>query len=475
MNNSELIHCDIAIIGAGAGGLSVAAVASQLGLRTVLIESEKMGGDCLNFGCVPSKSLLAAAKAAQHFRASGQYGIEPVDPKVNFAKVMAYVASVVETISVNDSVERFTKLGAEVILAKAEFVDATTIRAGNKLVSARRFVIATGSSPAVPPIPGLENIPFYTNETIFELRDQPQHLVIIGGGPIGCELAQAFCYLGVKVTLLEVATIMPKDEPDLVNIIRTSLRKNGVDLLEGVQVKEVRKNQEYIEIVIEQNGTERVISGSHLLLATGRKPNIATLNLTKANIAHSNKGIITNDQLRTTNKKVYAIGDVVGSYQFTHIANYHAGIVIKNAIFKLASKVDYSAIPWVTYTDPELAHVGLLASEAVNSYPDCQIIELPFADNDRAQTESHTTGKIKVIVTKKGKILGCSILGPNAGELILPWIMLIKNRKTLREISDITIPYPTLNEISKRVASEFYKPKLFSTLVKKIVNFLKYI
>lgn len=472
---SEIINCDIAIIGAGAGGLSIAAVAAQLKLSTVLIEDNKMGGDCLNYGCVPSKSLIAAAKAAHHFTTTQHFGVEAVKPTVDFAKVMEHVADVIKTIAVNDSVERFTDLGAQVILGHGEFIDLSTVKVGDKLIRARRFVIATGSSPAMPSIPGLAEIPFYTNETIFDLREKPKKLVIVGGGPIGCELAQAFSYLGVDVTLLEAFSIMPRDEPDLVAIIREKLVQVGIKIHECVKINKIQQNQNEIELSIEDAGVQKMITGSHLMIAAGRKPNINGLNLERANIIFSPKGIQTNQQLRTTNKKVYAIGDVIGSFQFTHIANYHAGIVIRNMLFKLPAKVDYTAIPWVTYTDPELAHAGLTTTEAFKLDKNAQVIEVHFSENDRAQTERHTQGKIKVIVTKKGKILGCSILGPQAGELILPWIMLIKNRKTLREMNDVTIPYPTLNEISKRVASEFYKPALFSSAVKKLVRFLKYI
>lgn len=471
--NTEL-HCDIAIIGGGVGGLSVAAVASQLGLKVVLAEANKMGGDCLNTGCVPSKALIAAARSAHGFLTSSVFGIEPATPTIHFAKVMEHVAGVINTIAHHDSVERFTQLGVHVIEAKAKFIDVKTIEAGGVKIKARQFIIATGSSPTIPPIPGLDSVSYLTNESIFSLREKPSHLIIIGGGPIGCELAQAFSFLGIKVSLLEAYTIMPHDEPELVEILRNNLIYSGISLLEHCQVKKIVKTDVGIECEIQDKSSVKTINGSHLLIATGRSANVEDLNLDQANITYTKKGINVNDRLNTSNKRVYAIGDVTGGYQFTHIANYHAGIVIRNCIFKLWAKVDYSTLPWVTYTSPELAHTGLTEAEARKKFSDIRVLLLPFTSNDRAQTEHQTQGKIKIIVTSKGKILGCSILGEHAGELILPWIMLIKNKQSLRALTELIVPYPTLSEISKRIASEFYTPNLFSVTVKRLVNFLKY-
>ena len=472
---SELIRCDLAIIGAGAGGLSVVAVASQLGLRVVLAEEKKMGGDCLNYGCIPSKSIIAAARAAKGFLSSAPFGIEPAKPAVDFKKVMEYIANVIGLIGKNDSVERFTTLGVNVIQAHAEFIDKKAIQVGNVLIQARTVVIASGSTPFIPEIPGIDFINYFTNETIFNLSEKPTHLIIIGAGPIGCELAQAFCILGIKVTLIEARNMMPHDEPDLVDLLRQQFILDGITLYENYQITEVSNSNHGIDVLIQSQQDHHSIHGSHLLVATGRRPNITRLALEKANITYTAKGITVCSRLRTTNKRVYAIGDATGGYQFTHIANYHAGIVIRNIIFKIPSKVNYSAIPWVTYTTPELAHTGLTAVEAKARYNNVRVLSLPFSDNDRAQTEHKTIGCIKVIVTKKGKILGCSILGEQAGELILPWIMLIKNGDSLRSLTDLIIPYPTLSELNKRIASEFYAPALFSNTVRRIVRLLKYL
>lgn len=470
MNGSSKF--DICVIGAGAGGLSVAAAAAQMGASVVLVEAGRMGGDCLNYGCVPSKSLLAAAKVAHQFQIAEKFGIQSAEPQIDFEKVMAHVNNVIKTISVHDSVERFTKLGVSVIQAQGKFIDSKTLQAGEKIIQARRFVIATGSSPSVPPIPGLAQANFYTNETIFNIKKKPEHLLIIGGGPIGCELAQAFLLLGSKVTILEAFHILPHDESDLVDILRNHLSQEGVDIRENVKITEINSEQNQIKIIFEKNDKSETISGTDLLVATGRRANIEELNLDAAGVRYNKKGVEVDSRLRTSNKHIYAIGDVAGGFQFTHIANYHAEIVIRNILFRLPTKVDYRAVPWVTFTEPELAHVGLTSSEAQKLNSKNKILMADFSENDRAQTERNTLGKIKVITSSGGKILGVSILGPQAGELIVPWISAIQNKKSIRHMINFIIPYPTLSEISKKVAGVFYTPILFSKRTKKLVRFL---
>ena len=470
------IKCDLAVIGAGAGGLSVAAGAAQLGVKVVLIENHKMGGDCLNYGCVPSKSLLAAAKAANHFRTVAPFGIKPIEPDIDFAKVMNHVRDVINIIgTTKDSIERFTQLGVKVIQANGQFIDPNTIRAGDTTITARRFVIATGSSPAIPPIEGLDKVAFYTNETIFNITKKPAHLIIIGGGPIGCEMGQAFLMLGSKVTVLEGNHILSHDEEDLVDMLRTHLKKQGMEIFENTKVIEVAQKDNQIETTIEKNGQQQTIIGSDVLVATGRRVNVDSLNLEAAKILYTKKGIQVNSKLRTSNKRVYAIGDVAGSYQFTHLANYHAGIAIRNILFRIPAKVDYRALPWVTYTEPELAHVGLNSSEAEKLNSPCKTVTFDFAEIDRALTENQTLGKIKVITNTRGKILGVTILGPHAGELLIPWISAIQEGKTLRSMTNFIVPYPTLSEINKFVANEFYMPIIFSKWTKKLVRFFKHI
>jgi pyruvate/2-oxoglutarate dehydrogenase complex dihydrolipoamide dehydrogenase (E3) component len=465
------LDADICVIGAGSGGLSVAAGAVQLGARTVLIEAGKMGGDCLNTGCVPSKSLIAAARVAQTMRTAGPFGIAPVEPQVDFARVRDHVHGVIAAIAPHDSVERFTKLGCEVILAHARFLDARTVAAGDARVRARRFVIATGSRAVLPPIPGLAETPHFTNESVFENAVRPEHLVIIGAGPVGCELAQAHRRLGSAVTVLDQATLLPKDDPELVAVVKARLEAEGVVFRLNVKVTQVARAGEGVVVSIAENGAAQQITGSHLLVAAGRKPNLDDLGLDAAGVATTKSGIAVDAGLRTTNRKIYAIGDVAGGHQLTHLANYHAGIVIRNALFRLPAKASTAALPWVTYTEPELAHVGMTEAEARASGARVEIARFTYRANDRAQAERATEGFIKVVAAK-GRVLGASIVGAQAGEIIMPWVLAIQNRIKLGRMASLIAPYPILGEINKRVAGAFFTPKLFSERTRKLVRFL---
>jgi|SRR6185437_1768067 len=466
---------DICIIGAGAGGLTVAAATSQFGLKVALVEGHKMGGDCLNYGCVPSKALLASAKHYFDAKYSEKYGFEFEAKSVDIKNVMAKIREIIATIAPHDSVERFSNLGVSVYQGNGSFVDNDTIKVGDQLIKAKYFVIATGSRPVVPSIPGINDVNYLTNETIFELNETPEHLIVMGGGPIGCELAQAFLMLGIKVTVLSLRKILPKDETDLVNLLRQEIKGQGLNLYEDIKIIKIIKKESGIELIIEDNGVEQIISGSHLLVATGRIPSLDKLNLEAANIKYTPKGVIVDERLRTSNKRIFAIGDVAGSYQFTHIASYHAGIVIRNIVFRQRAKVNYLAVPWATYTYPVLAHVGLLERDAEIKYADdIKISEFEYSENDRAQAERLTIGKIKLITTKKGKVLGVSILGANADDLLSPWIDIINRGETVKALSKNITPYPTLGEINKQVVGEYYKPILFSPKVKLLVKFLKW-
>lgn len=460
---------DLCVIGAGSGGLSVAAGAAQLGAKVILIEAHKMGGDCLNFGCVPSKALLAAAKRASVFRSSEAFGIKAVEPQINFLKIHNHIQDIIAKLSPQDSVERFEKLGVQVILEKARFLSPSLLEAGKIKIHAKYFVIATGSSPAVPPLQGIENVPYFTNETIFDLKEKPDHLIVVGGGPIGCELAQAYQLLGVKTTILEAFTLLPKEDKDVVETLRQRLQADGLTIFEGAKVLSVSKTQKKVRVEVEYLGKRTTLEGSHLLIATGRKPNLNDLGLEKAQVIYTPRGVDVDPYLRTSNKKIYAIGDAVGPYQFTHIANYHAQIVIKNCLFHLFAKVNYRAIPWVTFTDPEVAHIGPLTQDLP---PNSKTLFWPYKDCDRAQAERETEGFIKVSTTRRGQILSVSIIGANAGELILPWGLAIDKKLKLRTVADVIAPYPTLSEINKKVAGSFYTPLLFSPLTRTIVKFL---
>lgn len=470
---TEMIKADICVIGAGSAGLSVAAGASQMGAKTVLIEARKMGGDCLNTGCVPSKSLLAAAKVAQSVRKGERFGLKDTSPKIDFAKAQSYVGEVVARIAPNDSVERFTGLGCTVIESPAKFLDSGTVAAGDKRVKARRFVIATGSQPYVPPIPGLDKVHFFTNESIFENTELPNHLIVIGAGPIGCEMAQAHRRLGSRVTVLDLARMLPKDDPEAVHVIRQAFLAEGIETTESAQIVRVEKCDGGLVIVLAENGGERRVEGSHLLVATGRRPNLRRLNLEAAGVKFSLKGVEVDSRLRTSNKRIFAAGDVIGQYQFTHMASYHAGIILRNALFRLPAKNAPKALPWVTYTDPELSHVGSTEAEAKSCYGDgIRILSSEFWHNDRAQADGSPEGFLKAIVTKRGKILGATIVGSHAGELILPWVLAISKGLKIGDMAGLIAPYPTLSEVTKRAAGSYYTPSLFSSRTRKLVRFL---
>lgn len=470
MNGDSAV--DLCVIGAGSAGLSVAAVAAQLGVRTALIERGEMGGECLNTGCVPSKAMLAAAHAAQAFRTAGRFGIEAQGPRVDFASVRRHVHGVIAAIAPHDSVERFEGLGVEVVRTEARFVGPRRLAVGNRTIAARRIVVATGSEPAIPPIPGLGGLPLLTNETIFDLEELPAHLLIVGAGPIGLELAQAFRRFGSAVTVVEAATALPHDDPELAGRLVELLKAEGILLHDRAKIVAAEHTAAGIALMVE--GRQQRIEGSHLLVAAGRKPRVDTLDLDKAGIAHGSLGIEVDRRMRTTGRGVFAIGDVAaGGPRFTHAASYQAGIVVRNALFRLPAKVDYAALPWVTYTDPELAQVGLTEAQAREQHGDgVAVARFPLADNDRAQAEHTTEGLIKVVALSNGRILGASILGPRAGELIHLWALAIGQRLKLSHIAGMTAPYPTLGEIAKSVASEFYKPKLFSPWTRRAVRIL---
>ena len=473
---SKVIKADIAVIGAGSGGLSVAAGAAQMGAKTVLIEKGKMGGDCLNYGCVPSKALIAAAQAANTVRHSGRFGVNGHEPEIDFAAVHDHVHGVIAGIAPHDSVERFEGLGVEVIQGAGRFVGPREIEVDGQRIRARRFVIATGSSAAVPPIPGLDDVPYLTNETIFDLTDRPEHLIVIGGGPIGAELAQAHRRLGAEVTILEMARILGKDDPEVTEIVRQRLADEGVAMLEGISISSVARDGNGIAVSIEQDGRERTVTGSHLLVAAGRRANVDGLNLDAAGVDYSPRGVTVDARLRTTNKRVFAIGDVAGGYQFTHVAGYHAGIVIRNALFSLPAKANHDAVPWVTYTDPEIAHVGLTEAQARETHGDAiKVVRWSFAENDRARAERETDGLVKVVVGRKGKILGASIAGLHAGELLQPWVLAISQGLKIGAMANIIAPYPTLGEVNKRAAGSYYTPTLFSDRTRKVVGLVQHL
>ncbi len=465
------LKTDILVIGAGSGGLSVAAGASQMGADVILLEGHKMGGDCLNFGCVPSKALIASGKAAYAQAHASAFGVADAMPQVDYAAAKDHVQSVIAQIEPMDSQERFEGFGVKVIRECGRFISPTQVQAGDHLITARRVVVATGSSPLVPPLPGLDQVPYYTNETIFDLRDKPEHLLIIGGGPIGMEMAQAHIRLGCKVTVIEGLSALGKDDPEAAAVVLNSLRTEGVEIHENAMVSQIRENAGTIEVVTEN---DEVYAGSHLLLAVGRKANIDRLNLGAAGIDSTRAGIKVDDSLRTSNRKVYAIGDVAGGLQFTHVAGYHAGIIIRSALLGLPSKAKTAHIPWATYTDPELAQVGLTEAQVREQHGDAvEVARFDYHHNDRAVSERKTKGFIKVMVVK-GRPVGATIVGYQAGELINLWSLALANNLKMGQIAAMVSPYPTVGELNKRVAGAYFSPRLFENqMVKRVVRFVQ--
>ena len=464
------IKTDICIIGAGSGGLSVAAGAAQMGASVVLIEGHKMGGDCLNYGCVPSKALLAAAKAAHAHRAS-HFGVTGDDPTVDYAAAKDHVMATIAKIEPHDSQERFEGFGVQVIRDFGRFTSPTTVQAGGHTITARRFVIATGSSPFVPPIPGLDTVPYLTNESLFDLRDQPGHLIVVGGGPIGLEMAQAHRRLGSRVTVIEGAKALGRDDPEAAALLLANLRAEGIEIIEGAQVERIAGRAGAIEVQV-AGGT--VFHGTHLLMAVGRKINVDKLDLDKAGVQYDRAAIKVGDDLRTTNRRVYAIGDVAGRGQFTHVAGYHAGVIIRPMLFGLPARARTDHIPTVTYTDPELAQVGLTEDAARQRYgAKLTVARQTFASSDRAVAELKTDGLIKVMIVG-GKPVGATIAGPGAGEMIGIWAMALANKMKMSAIAGTVLPYPTMGEVSKRAAGAYFSPKLFENpLVKRVVGLVQ--
>ncbi len=470
--NTEKITADICVIGAGSGGLSVAAAAAAFGRKVVLIEKHKMGGDCLNYGCVPSKALIAAGKRAHTMRTSGDFGILPIDPQIDHAKVHDHVKSIIAAIEPNDSIERFEGLGVQVIQAAGKFIDKSTVQAGDKLIKARRFVIATGSSPVVPPIPGIEATPYFTNETVFDSTEFMEHLLIVGGGPIGMELAQAKRRLGSHVTVVEGRKAMGKDDPELAELVVRRLREEGVDIREETLVESVEGHAGAIKLTVQTPDGHQTIEGTHLLLAAGRQANITGLGLEAAGIKYERSGILVDDGMVTSNRKVFAIGDCIGGLQFTHVANYHAGIVIRRALFQMPAKVNSGIIPWVTYTEPELAHCGLTEEQAKARHGKIKVLRWPYHENDRAQAERATEGLVKVVTDKRGVILGASIVGEHAGELIQMWSLAISQKMKIKAMTEWISPYPTFSEVNKRAAYRYFSAAASNAMVRGVVKVL---
>jgi pyruvate/2-oxoglutarate dehydrogenase complex dihydrolipoamide dehydrogenase (E3) component len=466
---------DIGIIGGGAAGLTVASGAAQLGAKTLLIEKEaELGGDCLHYGCVPSKTLIKTAHVYHLMKNGPLFGLPALSPPpVDFRKVSGRIRSVIGVIQKHDSVARFCRLGAKVEFGNPEFIDEHAVILAGKSISARSWVIATGSSPEVPLIEGLATTPYLTNREIFYLDKLPASLIVLGAGPIAVEMAQAFCRLGCKVTVIQRSgQILSKEDRDLADIVQGELESEGVVFAMNTAVLRVGDLGREREVVIKNEAGEiRTLKAEALLVALGRSPNVAGLGLEKIEILFDGKGIKVDRRLRTSHKHIYAAGDVIGGYQFTHVAGYEGGVVLSNAIFHLPKKADYSHVPWCTYTHPELASIGLNEKRARKAGIGYAVFSEEFQDNDRALAEGEGAGRIKLLLDSREKPLGIQILGPQAGNLLSEWVAIMSGGVGLSKIASAIHPYPTLGEINKKVASSIFAPKIFSSTIRKGLKF----
>ncbi|WP_418152561.1 NAD(P)/FAD-dependent oxidoreductase [Litorimonas sp. RW-G-Af-16] len=466
---------DICIIGAGSAGLSIASGAAQLGRSVVLYEAGEMGGDCLNAGCVPSKAILKAGKIAHSHTVGAEFGIKPAKVDVDFDKVKAHIQGVIETIAPVDSQERFEGLGCTVIREFARFKDERTIVSDSAEVRAKRFVICTGSRASAPPIPGLSDVDYLTNEEIFTVDKLPKHLLIIGAGPIGLEMGQTFRRLGSDVTIVDIAPPLGRNEPEHAAVLVEALKDEGVTFYAPARTKIIRKTKTGVEIELESGA---VLKGSHLLVAAGRKPIVDDLGLDKAGVNYDKRGIETDDTLRTSNKRIYAAGDVVkGMGGLTHAAGFHAGQIIKNFYFMppviggMFSKATTNRMPAAIYTEPELANIGMSEAEAKEKALDYKVLHFEFDENDRAIAERSTHGGVKLIVGKDKRLLGGSVVGEHAGEIIHMLSIAMSNGIKIAGLAQIISPYPTRSEVVKRAASSYYTETVFSDKTRKLAGF----
>ncbi len=461
---------DIGIIGGGSAGLTVAAGAAQLGAKTLLIEKEKeLGGDCLHFGCVPSKTLIKTAKVYHQVKNAKFYGLPEADVKpVEFPRIVERIRSVIEAILQHDSAERFCGLGARVEIGNPVFVDEHSVSLDGVPYTAKTWVIASGSSPVIPPIPGLDKTSAMTNRDIFYLDRLPKSMIIIGGGPIGIEMGQAFNRLGTTVTVVELGgAILPKEDKDMADLVMGVLTAEGVRFRLNATVLRVVKAGAQHEVIIKIGETTEALCAEAILVAAGREANLKHLGLEAAGVEYSGRGLKLDDRLRTTQKHIYGAGDVTGGYQFTHAAGYEGGIVVTNAVFRLPRKADYTYLPWCTFTDPELASIGMNEKAAQDAGIRYSVWVEDFHDNDRSLAEGELKGKIKLILDEQEKPVGVQILGPRAGDLLAEWVAVLNGKTGLSTLASAVHPYPTLGEINKKVAGTFLSTKIFSEPVKK--------
>lgn len=469
---------DIVIIGGGAGGLFAASVANKLGAKTCLIDKIRLGGDCTWFGCIPSKALLKSAQISKHVNNLSEYGLKSrnkIDLDAN--NVMSHVQGIVNEIAAHHPHEVFEKRGIDIIIGPPVFIDRTSIKINNEIVTGKKFILCTGSHPAIPDIEGLDQIDYLTNENIFDLEVLPKSLIVLGGGPVGIELSQAMNRLGVDVTIVKRSEgILPKDDVDVVNVLQESLKKEGLKILTGKKTVRFRKTDKGVTVSLEsKDGGKQEIEADRVLVATGRVPNLEGLGLEMAGIKYDEEGLEVNDYLQTTNPNIFACGDIASRYKFSHVAAYQASVSVRNALFKRVawSKVDYSNVTWATFTDPEIAHLGQTEEEVIRSGKKYKVYTNDYTGSDRAVTDMETEGYVKIITDKKGMLLGAHIAGSNAGEVIQGFLIAKSLKIPVAKLAQVMYIYPTLSELVKKTAAKPLVEKMDSPLIKFVLKVLR--
>jgi pyruvate/2-oxoglutarate dehydrogenase complex dihydrolipoamide dehydrogenase (E3) component len=469
----SLIEHDLIAIGGGTAGLVSSAGAAYLGVRSALVERAALGGDCLWTGCVPSKALLASARLAHAMRNAESLGLVGTPPADVFCSVMARMREARERVAHHDDPERFRQMGVDVRFGTARFIGPDRIEVeGVGTLKSKRIIIATGARPTVPPVPGLAQAGYQTHETVFELKSHPARVGILGGGPIGLELAQVFSRLGSEVVVIEMLDrILIKEDPDVGDALLAILRQEGIRIELATPAASVEADGSE-KVIVAKDG--RRFAVDEIIVATGRQPNTGELNLEAAGIETDGAAVRVDAGLRTTNRGVWAAGDVTGGLQFTHVADYMAKTALRNALLPLRTKADYTRVPWVTYTDPEVAHVGMSAQEA--EARGAKTYTYGFDDLDRAITDAHTQGFVKISADRKGRILGATILGHGAGDLLQPIVLAMTHGLSLPKIANTIFPYPTMVEGVKRTADAYQRTRLEGTagrILKKVIAWLK--
>ncbi|MBI3596992.1 MAG: FAD-dependent oxidoreductase [Nitrospirae bacterium] len=465
---------DLVVIGAGAGGLVTASGAARLGAKVALIEQERLGGECLWTGCVPSKALIRSAKIKHLMEHAGSYGFRDQPIPVDFARVMQHMRDVIMTIQPHDDPDRFRKMGVEVIQGRAAFAGHDRLEVNGRILKSRRFCIAVGADPFIPPIEGLDRVPYMTYLNFFDQSRQPEHLLVVGGGPVGCEMGQTFHRLGSRVTIIEALDrILDKDDRETANRLHEILVKEGLRIELNVRAEKVERQGDRIRLRCARDGQSFPVEADAMLVAAGKRPRVEGLGLAEAGVESDSKGIKVDRCMRTTNPRIFACGDVTGGFPFTHMAEYQAGLVVTNALVPLLRrKANYAVVPWCTFTDPELAQVGLTEQQAQSQFGEggYRVWRFPVADNDRHIIEGQTQGTVKLLTRPNGRIIGCSILSAGAGDLIHEFALALKKKGTVADISRMIHVYPTRAQANKRASDQFFAEKFFGGWIPKVLS-----